>query len=494
MPKAKPYYITMAIAYANAKPHIGYALECLYTDVLARYFRLQGREVFFLTGTDEHGQKIVRAAKNAGQQPKDFVDEMVLRFQALREVLNLSSDIFTRTTTPDHAAAAQDLWRRCLKTGDIYKKIFQGLYCVGCESFKTEKELVEGKCPDHKVVPEMIEEENYFFRLSKYTNPLLELYTKNPNFVYPETKFNEIISLVRDEGLEDISISRSKDVLSWGVPVPDDPGQVMYVWFDALTVYLSGVGYPEGDWNNWWPANVQIVGKEINRFHSALWPAMLMSAGLELPNQVAVHGWITVDGQKMSKSIGNVLDPVALVEQYGVEPVRYFLLREIPFERDGDFSHRRFRDRYTADLANDLGNLLSRTTTMIEKYFAGKLDPKIQINPDIAVIHSEAHLKVISQLIETLRFDLALEKVWHILDEGNGLIEREKPWVLAKFDTDRLHQVLYQLVIYLEAVATALTPFMPETAHKIQHALGQDVIHKAEPLFPRLPEEETTTP
>lgn len=488
MAKRSPIYITMAIAYANAKPHVGYALESLYADVLARHFRQQGREVFFLTGTDEHGQKIVRAAKNAGQQPKDFVEEMVLRFQSLRETLNLSPDLFARTTSLEHAKAAQEFWRRCSKNGDIYKKTYQGLYCVGCESFKTEKDLVNGTCPDHKVVPEQIEEENYFFRLSKYSQPLLDLYAQNPNFIYPQTKFNEILSLVKEEGLEDISISRSKDMLSWGVPVPDDPSQVMYVWFDALTIYLSGIGFPDGDWKKWWPAEVQVVGKEINRFHTALWPAMLMSAGVDLPKQVAVHGWITVDGQKMSKSIGNVLDPVALVEQYGVEPVRYFLLREIPFERDGDFSHTRFTQRYTADLANDLGNLLSRTTTMIEKYFAGRLEPKIHVGSDIAVIHPEAHLKLVSQLVETLRFDLALEKIWVIVNEANNLIDREKPWVLAKTDMDRLHQVLYQLVIYLEAIATALVPFMPDTAHKIQHALGQDVIHKAEPLFPRLTE------
>lgn len=483
----KPFYIGTAIAYTNGKPHIGYALECLYADVLARYWRQQGRRVFFLTGTDEHGQKIARAAKEAGMLPEKFVDETVLRFQALRELLNLSTDGFIRTSSTEHKQGAQEFWRRCLAAGDIYKKKYQGLYCVGCEAFKTEKELVDGKCPDHKVVPERVEEENYFFKLSKYTDKIAHLYANQENFVYPATKFNEVKTLVTQEGLQDVSISRSSQMLSWGVPVPNDPDQVMYVWFDALTNYLTGIGFGRGeDWQQWWPITVELVGKEINRFHSALWPAMLMSAGLPLPLQIAVHGWITVDGQKMSKSVGNVLDPVDLVEKYGQEPVRYYLLREIPFERDGDWSDRRFAERYTADLANDLGNLVSRTTNMIEKFLNGRVNAKTKLPKKLAKLDTRVQMELIKGEIAGLRFDQALEHIWELFREGNALIDREKPWVLAKTDSVRLEQVLAQLVRYLEAAAEALTPLLPNTAQAIQQALAADRIVKAEPLFPRL--------
>lgn len=486
---AKPFYITTAIPYANAKPHIGYALECLYADVLARYWRQQGREVFFLMGTDEHGQKMLKTAKQAGQEPQSFADQMSEQFRQLHDLLNLTNTDFIRTTEPRHQPVAQMFWSLCDQAGDIYKKLYKGLYCVGCETFKTEKELVDGKCPDHTLVPELVEEENYFFRLSKYTQPLLEWYETHPAFVYPKSKFNEIKSLLQQEGLEDISISRSRKTLSWGIPVPNDPDQVMYVWFDALTNYLSAIGFGSGqDWKQWWPASIHVVGKEINRFHSALWPAMLMSAGSPLPEQIAVHGWITVNGQKMSKSLGNVLDPKDLVQQYGLEPIRYFLLREIPFERDGDFSDRRFAERYTADLANDLGNLLSRTTNMIEKYLGGKLDPQTSPAPDMVQIDVGKHLKQIFSKLEGLQLDQALEDIWKLFREGNALIDKEKPWELSKTNPERLTQVLYQLVIYLETAATALTPFLPKTAVTIQQAVSGDHIQKAQPLFPRLAE------
>lgn len=484
---SEKFYITVAIPYANAKPHIGYALECVYADVLARHWRSRGKEVFFLMGTDEHGQKMVKASKQEGKEPQVFADEMSFRYQALHEALHLTNDDFIRTTESRHEPVAQAFWKLSAENGDIYKKMYKGLYCIGCESFKTLKELVDGKCPDHKIAPEQVEEENYFFKLSAYTDKIIALYASQPEFIYPKTKFNEMKKLVQEEGLQDVSISRSRSMLNWGVPVPGDPDQVMYVWFDALTNYLTGIGYGKGEeWKKWWPADVHVIGKEINRFHSALWPAMLMSAGFELPKQIAVHGWITVDGQKMSKSIGNVLDPFELVEKYGTEPVRYFLMREIPFERDGDFSFQRFNERYAADLANDLGNLLSRTTTMIEKYVDGKINMNVVVDKSLSALKPEVQLKNVNDCIEGMRFDQALEQIWVMVNEGNVLIDREKPWVLAKENPQRLEQVLTQLVVYLKTVALALLPFLPETAHNIQQALEKERISKSEQLFPRL--------
>lgn len=486
---AKPISITTAIAYVNAKPHIGYALECIYADVLARHFRSVGKEVFFQTGTDENGQKMARAAEKVGKDPQAYVDEMVEAFKALKQALHLSYDEFVRTSSPQHAKVAQAFWMRCFEKRDIYKKAYQGLYCVGCESFKTEKELIDGICPDHKTKPELIEEENYFFRLSKYSDQILRFFADQPDFVYPRVKFNEIKSLVETEGLEDISISRSKKMLQWGIEVPNDPTQVMYVWFDALTNYLTGVGFDgtdTGEWTKRWPTSFQIIGKEINRFHTAWWPAMLMSAGLPVLEKVGVHGWITVDGQKMSKTIGNVLDPFELVKQYGTEPLRYFLMREIPFDRDGDFSHKRFIERYNSDLANDLGNLVSRSTNMIEKFCAGVVDPKTIVPADMARLDAQAQVAKSRACVEGFHFDQALEAIWEMIRAGNGLIDVEKPWKLIETDAARVAQVMTQLHIYLSAVAEALIPFMPDTAQAIQKALTAPRITKAQPMFPKL--------
>jgi methionyl-tRNA synthetase len=354
------YYLSTAIPYANAAPHIGYALEALYADAMARYQRLLGHEVFFLIGTDEHGQKMWRTAQEAGRPVGEYAAEKSALFQELADEYNITNDDFIRTTEARHMKGAQAFWAACLENGDIYKKQYVGLYCVGCEGFKTEKDLVEGKCPDHNRLPEEISEENYFFRLSKYQEPLQFLFDKNKEFVVPESRFNEMKNLLKN-GLEDVSISRSVEKLTWGIPVPGDESQVMYVWFDALTNYITALGYGSGNeekFKKFWPGT-HIVGKEINRFHSLLWPAMLMSAQLDVPKQIAVHGWITVDGQKMSKSVGNVINPLELVQEFPLEAVRYFLLREIPFDNDGDYTRQKFMDRYVGDLANGIGNLIS---------------------------------------------------------------------------------------------------------------------------------------
>jgi len=492
------FYITTAIAYVNSEPHIGYALELLYADVLARHHRMRDEDVFFMTGTDEHGSKIFQAAERAKTDPQAFINRISARFQMLADTLNISNDDFIRTTEDRHTVASQELWRRAKMAGKIYKKKYTGLYCVGCESFKTDKDLINGKCPDHDTVPEHLEEENYFFKLTDYKDTLMKLFAFRPDFVVPNGRFNEVKEWVKD--LEDISISRSARQLTWGIPVPDDPDQVMYVWFDALTNYLTAAGFPDERYKKYWPADVHVIGKEISRFHAVMWPAMLMAAGIEVPRKVAVHGHISVDGKKMSKTIGNVIDPFKLVEKFGAEPVRYFLLREIPFNSDGDFSEARFRERYDGDLANGVGNLVSRVLAMIEKYENG-------VVPAVAPAVLESTWLAYEEHLDNYDFHLALADVWNLVGSADKLVTEREPWVLAKTDKAELSKLLYVLAETIRHIALMLWPFMPETAENIlsrlgaTHDLGKEPlselkcwgllkpgtkVSKGEPLFPRL--------
>lgn len=506
------YYLTTAIPYANADPHIGFALELLYADIMARYQRLLGKDVYFLTGTDEHGQKMYRTATALGVKVEDFAAEKSARYLKLADEWNVTNNDFIRTTEKRHEQSVQKFWDASLKSGDIYKKSYTGLYCTGCESFKTEKDLIDGKCSDHNKEPETLSEENYFFRLSKYQEPLKFLFEeKQPDFVFPLSRGKEMYNILKN-GLEDVSISRAKDKLPWGIPVPGDDTQVMYVWFDALTNYITALGWGSADehlFKKYWPADAHVIGKEINRFHSLLWPAMLMSAGVELPKQIAVHGWMTVDGQKMSKTIGNVIDPLKLTEQYPLEAVRYFLAREIPFNNDGDFSDTKFRDRYAGDLANGLGNFTSRVLSMIEKY-SESVVPKVEsVDNDLIKYLNDDIWPAYTKAMETWDFVSALTTVNKFITHCDQMISDKQPWAMAKAGkTTEVNDLLHHLAEALRHVAILIWPVMPETSEKIITQLGLDVgvefakplhelnqwvdltvgnkINKGEILFPRL--------
>ena len=503
-------YYTTAIAYVNAEPHIGFALELLFTDVMARYQRLCGNETRFLTGTDEHGQKIYKTARDAGKTPEQFTDEVSAKFSNLADLWNISNDDFIRTTEQRHIVGAQKFWNASMANGDIYKKTYTGLYCVGCEAFKTEKDLVEGKCPDHKREPEVLSEENYFFKLSKYQKQLETLFEQNKSFVYPESRYNEMYNILKS-GMEDISVSRAVEKLPWGIPVTGDNTQVMYVWFDALTNYITALGYGSDDETlvqKFWPAT-HVIGKEINRFHSLLWPAMLMSAGVELPKQIAVHGWMTVDGQKMSKTIGNVINPTELTAKHPLETVRFFLMREIPFDNDGDFSNTKFVERYTADLANGLGNFTSRVITMIEKYSDNHIPAVTKIDQPLIDFLTKEIWPAYTSYMENWKFNHALETAWKFITHCDQIISDKKPWTMAKEGKqEEVNNLLYHLCESLRHIAVMIYPVMPDTAEKILIQLGLEPakefakpleelqqwveltvgnkINKGEILFPRL--------
>lgn len=473
----KTFYLTTAISYANAAPHIGHAIELLYGDVMVRYKRLLGNETRFLTGTDEHGQKVYKTAKDNGKSAEEFAGEISAQFQELADEWNISNDDFIRTTEERHIKGAEKLWQLAEASGDIYKKSYTGLYCVGCERFITEKDLVNGKCPDHQKEPEQITEENYFFRLSRYQEPLEFLFKERPDFVFPKSRYNEVLNILKN-GLEDVSISRVKEKMPWGIPVPGDENQVMYVWFDALVNYITALGYGSEDESllkKYWPG-INMVGKEINRFHSLLWPAMLMSAGIEPPEFIAVHGWMTVNGQKMSKTIGNVINPLDLTKKYPLDSLRYFFMREIPFDSDGDFSEEKLKERYTADLANGIGNLNNRILTMIEKYCSNVVPEVTTVNRDLIDLLTEKIWPAYVEAMEKWRFDLALEQTWKFITYSDQLISDKKPWELEKAgETKQVSDLLHHLAEALRHIAIMIWPIMPETAEKIFVQLGLDV-------------------
>ncbi len=488
MSTLKKFYINSSIPYVNGELHVGHTVEFFYADVTARYHRdLLGEEVRFVTGTDEHGQKNADVAESLKIEPQEYVDSMAVKFEELLLALNMSHDDFVRTTQSRHHVAAQKMWQVISDNGFIEKGEYEGLYCVGCEEFKTEKDLdEEGNCPNHKKKPDLVKEENYFFKLSAFQDQLSEFYSKNPEFILPKAKFNEMKALV-ENGLEDLSVSRDKTKLSWGVPVPGDDTQVMYVWFDALMNYVTTAGYAqdEAEFSKWWPTDFRTIGKDINRFHTVVWPAMLMAAGLPLEKQIGVHGFITINGDKISKSIGNVIQPLEVIEKYGLDPLRYFLLREVPFDSDGDFSYEKLEERYSADLANGLGNLLSRVTNMVEQYFDGE----IKAEPRDAVYKKEQEKTtgLFHKGMEQLQFHLSLQALWGLIDGANEYIEETRPWEMAKeHKMDELQKVLAHLVYVLEVVAAHLGPFIPGTAQKVSDVIATRPMKKAEPLFPRL--------
>lgn len=470
------YYITTTLPYVNAEPHIGFALEIIQADALARWHRLQGDKVFFNTGTDEHGLKIYRKALELGIDPQKYCDEYAAKFDSLKSALNLSYNNFVRTTDAEHIKAVQEFWQRCEKNGDIYKKNYSVKYCVGCELEKTESELVDNKCPVHPNLElELIAEENYFFRFSKYQQALLELYEKNPEFVVPAHRLNEIKKFV-ESGLEDFSISRLKEKMPWGVSVPGDESQVVYVWFDALVNYISCLGWPENQekFNNFWPG-IQVAGKDNLRQQTAMWQAMLMSAGLLNSKQIFIHGFITAGGEKMSKSLGNVVNPFELVEKFGTDALRYYLLSKISPAEDGDYTEEKFKEAYTADLCNGLGNLVSRVSNLIDK---NNLSLKLDAN-------SDGELKnKFDQKLSEYKFNEALEILWAKLRACDETITRTEPWKIK--DTSELKKILEPIAQDILNVAILLGPFMPTTAEKIIKTFTAEKIIKSEPLFPRV--------
>lgn len=503
------FYITTTLPYVNAEPHIGFALEIIEADVVARYHRLLGKDVIFNTGTDEHGKKIYQKALEQERDVQEYVDEYAAKFHYLKQTLDLSYDRFIRTTDPNHIAAAQAFWKRCEENGDIYKAQYQTKYCVGCELAKTDSELENGHCAVHPNLEiELRDEENYFFRFSKYQQPLLDFYDKNPNFVVPSHRLKEIRNFV-EGGLQDFSISRLKESMPWGVPVPGDEDHVMYVWFDALINYISTLGWPEEGKNveTHWPG-VQVAGKDNLRQQSAMWQSMLMSAGVEPSKQVYIHGFITANGKKISKSLGNTVDPIEVVQKYGADTLRYYLLREIPSGSDGDFSEDRLVERYNTELGNDLGNLLQRSLTMAEKFTDGVVPaPCSNQLPDKDV------WKKYQSSVETFELHQALETTWELVRWLNSLIDEKRPWELAKAGKqEELDEVIYTLLETLRMISWMLQPFLPMTSQRMLASLGYEetailepildtaqtwgtlpqgqVLVKGEPLFPKIERKE----
>ncbi|MDQ5972271.1 MAG: methionyl-tRNA synthetase [Patescibacteria group bacterium] len=472
------YYVTTSIPYMNGEPHLGHALEFLYADILARAARKQGAPVIFSTGTDEHGTKVADKAAELKITPQQLVDQMSQKFRDLQKVMNISNDRFIRTTDKAHEQRAQIVWKNLAK--DIYKGNYIGLYCSGCEAFVTEAVAKENKnnCPHHNKPYEKIQEENYFFRLSNYAPQILYAIESGSFRVIPATRKHEILNVIKD-GLEDISISRPKEKVSWGVAVPGDPGQVMYVWFEALLNYITVLGYPEhSDFKKFWPANVQVIGKDILRFHAAIWPGMLLGLGLPLPKTLYVHGHIGVEGKKMSKSLGNSISPHSLIDKWGADVFRYYFARHIPSYEDGDFSQERFEDAYNNELANELGNAVQRTVVMVQKYLNGIVGDIPPAKHDIAKYE---------QALEDCRFDRALDEVWEQVRGLNQYIEEEKPWAIAKEgDESHLREVLAYQVSCLLEIAGMLEPFMPDTAAKIIYVFSEGVVRPIKgTLFPR---------
>ncbi len=472
------YYITTSIAYTNAPPHIGFALELVQADLLARHNRKE-KDVLFLTGTDEHGQKIAKKAEENNLSPQEFVDDIVVSFEDLIERLNISNDDFMRTSDKErHWPTVQKLWRELDEAGDLYKKKYTGYYCVGCEAFLTEKELEGGLCPNHDREPEEVEEENYFFKLSKYEEEIRELISEDELNIIPEGRKKEMLSFLED-GLEDISVSRSADKLEWGIPVPGDDSQRMYVWVDALSNYISALDYgQEGEkFKEFWPANVHCIGKDILRFHSIIWIGLLLSAGLDIPKNIFVHGFMTSDGKKMSKSLGNVVDPFELLDRYGTDPVRYYLLSEIPPTGDGDFTIDKFENKYNADLADGLGNLISRTIGLAQKLeveFEKDRKAGGEIMKKVA-----ATRRRVDSLMTDYEFKKALEEIWNLIHFMDRYIEKKEPWK-ESWDQEK---TVFEMMYVCYKLHEMLEPFIPETAEKIKTQIEE---RKKEILFQKI--------
>ena len=508
---AQSYYLTTPIYYVNDKPHIGHAYTTLACDVLARFKRLDGYDVMFLTGTDEHGQKVQKSAEAKGVDPKLFTDEVSQNFRDLTEVMGFTNDDFIRTTEDRHYAACQKLWATLIENGDIYLGSYSGWYAVRDEAFYAESEITDGKAPTGAPV-EWVEELSYFFRLSAYQDKLVDFYDANPEFVAPKSRFNEVKSFVKG-GLLDLSISRAS--FSWGVPVPGDEAHVMYVWLDALTNYITAAGYgQEGEEDAYakrWPADLHMVGKDILRFHAVYWPAFLMAANLALPKRVYAHGWWTNEGEKISKSLGNVIDPIDIAEKYGLDQMRYFMLREVPFGNDGDFSHSAMVHRMNSDLANDLGNLSQRVLSMIFKNCDGVMPkaPGLLTDLDQAILGKlNALLEVQRKHYDNQQFHEALKDIWDIVADANRYVDETAPWALRKTDIDRMNDVLWVLAEILRQTAILIQPVMPEASENILNQLGIDKdqrgfgdlqtplkggqgrLDKPTPVFPRYVEEE----
>ncbi len=468
------FYITTAIPYINGRAHVGHTLEYFQADTIRKYYQLLGIDTLLLSGADENALKNIQAAEKEGLSTKDYLDKYSKIWKDTYNAVGVPLDVFQRgSDEKKHWPGVQKLWELCNKNGDIYKKSYEGKYCVGCESFKTEKELVDGLCPIHQKKPELIKEENYFFKLSKYQDQLIELIESNTLEVIPENKKNETLSFIKS-GLEDFSISRSnKRAQGVGVPIPGDNSQKAYVWFDALSIYITGIGFgwDEEKFKKWWPANVHVIGKDINRFHTVYWPAMLLSAGIPLPKTILVHSFVNIDGEKISKSLGNVIDPIEFIKEFGLEPLRYYLLSQVPIDADHNFTIERFKEVYNSDLANGLGNLVSRVAALCEK--SGFEFPRQKQSFEIDV---EIPLK-------KFEFNKSLEVVWNKIKELDTLINAKKAWTL---EGPELQKVLDFLVTDIRQISVDLKPFLPETSEKISKQYGSSKIKSGVPLFPRL--------